>query len=138
MTGKYFLDTNFLLYCFNRSQPAKREKCLDFLSQFKENSNIVISTQVLKEFTSVMISKLKVDPKVVKQIVKDLMGFEIVQVTTEMILSAIDIHILYNYSFWDSLIISSAIESKCNVLISEDMHHGHKISGLIIENPFST
>jgi predicted nucleic acid-binding protein len=39
--------------------------------------------------------------------------------------------------FYDSLIISSAIEEKCNILFSEDMHNGTVIDQtLLIVNPF--
>jgi predicted nucleic acid-binding protein len=43
----------------------------------------------------------------------------------------------YGFSFYDSLIISSALQSGCTVLYSEDMQHGQKIDGqLLISNPF--
>jgi predicted nucleic acid-binding protein len=40
-------------------------------------------------------------------------------------------------SYWDSLIISSALESGCKILYTEDMHHNQIIEGkLKIINPF--
>jgi len=41
------------------------------------------------------------------------------------------------YSWYDSLIISSAKSANCSIIYSEDMHDGHKVSGLSIVNPFS-
>ena len=42
-----------------------------------------------------------------------------------------------NYSLYDALIISSALEANCSILYSEDMHHGHCIDKrLKIVNPF--
>jgi predicted nucleic acid-binding protein len=44
---------------------------------------------------------------------------------------------IYKYSYWDSLILSAAIESNCNIFYSEDMQHGQVIEGtLTIQNPF--
>ena len=61
-----------------------------------------------------------------------------VQVTTELILSAIDMHRLHHLSFWDALIVRSARAGGCAVLLSEDLQHGQSYEGVRIENPFAT
>jgi predicted nucleic acid-binding protein len=53
------------------------------------------------------------------------------------ILDACRIAQQYKFSFYDSLIIASAIESNCSVLFSEDMNNGQTIDNKIkIINPF--
>jgi predicted nucleic acid-binding protein len=43
----------------------------------------------------------------------------------------------YHFSFYDSLIIAASLECDCNILYSEDMHHGQIIENkLKIVNPF--
>jgi len=43
----------------------------------------------------------------------------------------------YKYSYWDSLILASALENSCSILYSEDMQHGQVIEdSLKIINPF--
>lgn len=43
----------------------------------------------------------------------------------------------YRFSFYDSLIISAALESNCTVLYSEDLHDGQVIEGtLTVKSPF--
>ncbi|MFZ8805680.1 MAG: hypothetical protein ACO2PO_22235, partial [Candidatus Calescibacterium sp.] len=43
----------------------------------------------------------------------------------------------YKYSYWDSLIIASALENKCKILYTEDMQDGQILEGKHkIENPF--
>jgi predicted nucleic acid-binding protein len=49
---------------------------------------------------------------------------------------ACDIRDSYNISYYDSLIVSTALNAKCTVLYSEDMQHGLKIDDLVILNPF--
>jgi predicted nucleic acid-binding protein len=49
---------------------------------------------------------------------------------------AIDLHRLYGYAYWDSLVIRCALVSGCKVILSEDMQHGQVIDGLRIVNPF--
>ncbi len=135
-TGKYFLDTNFILYLFNHQDEKKRDLSRKILEEGKLSAVYSISTQVIKEFVSVMISKFSVDPRKVKAIVRDLEKFEVIQVNSQLILEAIDTHILHQYSLWDSLIIEAAKSANCDVLLSEDMNHNHIISGLKIVNPF--
>jgi predicted nucleic acid-binding protein len=43
----------------------------------------------------------------------------------------------YHYSWWDSLILASALENFCSVLYSEDLQHGQVVEkSLKIVNPF--
>ena len=43
----------------------------------------------------------------------------------------------YKFSYWDSLIIASALENECDTLYTEDMQDGLIIEGkLTIVNPF--
>jgi predicted nucleic acid-binding protein len=43
----------------------------------------------------------------------------------------------YGFSFYDSLIVASALEMKCDVLYSEDLQNGQQIGKqLTIVNPF--
>jgi predicted nucleic acid-binding protein len=40
------------------------------------------------------------------------------------------------FSFYDTLIVTAAIESSCRTLFSEDLQHGREVQGLTILNPF--
>lgn len=40
------------------------------------------------------------------------------------------------FSWYDALILSSAMQASCELLYSEDMQHGQKIGSLCIVNPF--
>jgi predicted nucleic acid-binding protein len=42
----------------------------------------------------------------------------------------------YKLSFIDCLLLAAAQASSCDVFLSEDMHHGMDIDGVIILNPF--
>ena len=58
-------------------------------------------------------------------------------ITEKTHLSALTIKERYQFSFYDSLIIASALELDCAVLYSEDMQHGQIIDEqLKITNPF--
>ncbi|MCH5434654.1 DNA-binding protein, partial [Leptospira interrogans serovar Canicola] len=58
--------------------------------------------------------------------------------TNENILNAIEIRNRYKLSFYDSVLIGSAIEANCKTLLSEDLQDGLQIKGLQITNPFNS
>ena len=136
MTGKYFLDTNFLVYCFSQDEPLKQQKCQELLAQASGKASFVLSTQVLNEFSAVMLGKFKQDPMEVKATITDLALFEVVRIDVHLIKDAIDIYTLHKVSFWDSLIISGAKSAKCHTIFTEDLQHDAEISGVRIQNPF--
>jgi predicted nucleic acid-binding protein len=41
------------------------------------------------------------------------------------------------YSWWDCLLLASALELGCTHFLSEDLQDGHTISGLTIVDPFA-
>ncbi len=135
-TGKYFLDTNFLIYLFSGDEQRKQQICREILQAGAKEAVFVLSTQVLKEFVSVMIGKFKVQPSLVKELVDDLCQFEVIQITPLLIQKAVDIHTLHRFSFWDSLILVAAQSAEANILLSEDLQHSQKLGNLTIWNPF--
>lgn len=135
MKDKVFIDTNVLLYLY--SDDLKSEKAKIIIN--REFEKIVLSTQVLNELINVLVYKLKSKKKEeVKEIVTDLVNsFEISIITNNMIISAIDISIMYQYRFFDSLMITSALEKECKILYSEDMQNNQLIENTLkIINPF--
>jgi len=131
---KTFVDTNVLIYAFTADEPTKRETTLKFL----DNCLPVISTQVIKEFSNILLKKTKINLKNIRETIKEIADVtSVVSEDLELIFLSFDIHERYEYSFYDSLIITAAISSKCQVLLSEDMQDGQIIDGkLKIVNPF--
>ena len=52
--------------------------------------------------------------------------------------TALDLYQHDSLSWWDSLIVSAAIQGGCEKLLSEDLQHGRKVRGVKIVNPFRT
>ncbi|MBV6426140.1 MAG: hypothetical protein KIPDCIKN_00650 [Haliscomenobacter sp.] len=136
MTGKYFLDTNFLVYCFSEDEPEKQAACIRILQEGRGKAHFVLSTQVLAEFAVVMIGKFKQPPAKIKSLIEDLELFEVVQVDANLIKEAIDIQTIHQLSFWDSMILAAAKNAHCHTVLTEDMQHGARLVGLKLQNPF--
>ncbi|GAA4465850.1 hypothetical protein GCM10023093_18720 [Nemorincola caseinilytica] len=102
------------------------------------SSHYTISTQVVNENVNVCLRKLRLNKDQAYAHGRDLMSiFRVVNIYSSTITSAFDLSVKYELSYWDSLIVAAALESKCQVLLTEDMHHGLVINEkLRIVNPF--
>ncbi|MCH8080429.1 MAG: PIN domain-containing protein [Proteobacteria bacterium] len=133
-----FFDTNILIYAVDHTDPIKRRKAGELLEREAGAGNAIISTQVLQEFYSASTLKLKrpLNKLVAEEIVEELMALPVKQVDTTIIRAAIKRNQTDQVSFWDALIIETALRAGARILWSEDMQHDREIDGLKIQNPF--
>ena len=63
--------------------------------------------------------------------------FPVFEIDTLKVLQALDINSRYEYSYWDSLVISTALVHDCQIIYSEDMHHNQSIEDKVqIVDPY--
>jgi predicted nucleic acid-binding protein len=136
MNGLNFLDTNILVYTDDEDSPEKKAKALTIYTNCRRQRQGVLSTQVLQEYFVTVTRKLGVDIELARRKTNLFSRLQLVILDRNDILGAIDIHRLYQISFWDALIVRAALISNCKILYSEDMQHGWKVEGLQIINPF--
>jgi len=131
-----FIDTNLLLYCEDAATPAKQAAALELVLEHKRQRTGVVSVQVLEEYFVNATLKLGVDPALARQKVEIYARFHVVEPSVGDILAAIDFHRLHGVSFWDALVIRSARQSGCKILLTEGLQHHQTIDGVTIVNPF--
>jgi predicted nucleic acid-binding protein len=134
--NKVFIDSNILIYTLDEKSSEKQETARIFLKEAKQNSSLVISTQVLQEVYNIATTKLKMKKLYVKHILYTYKDMEIIQVDFDIIQQGIDISIFSQISFWDGLLIAAAASANCGSVLSEDMNHGQIIQGVRVVNPF--
>ena len=136
--GKFFVDTNLLVYAYDSSAGKKWKTSLEVLSLLWIHRTGVLSTQVIQELFVSLTQKVKnpILPETAKEIVSDLLHWPLVVNDGGSILRAIDLQIKYHFSFWDSLILQAAMTSKSEFLLSEDFQDGQVIESVTIINPF--
>jgi len=134
MRDNVFFDSNLWIYLYSDSD--KCQIVIDLINNHFDN--IVISTQVLGECFNVLTRKKIKTPVEAEEIIKDIaLVSEIAGIDRQSVSQAIKIHTRYNYSYYDSLIIASALENNCTILYSEDMQNQQVIDGCVtIVNPF--
>lgn len=133
MTGdKIFLDSNILIYLLEQDRD-RRDLVLGF-----SNKGYHISTQVISENVNTCLKKLKMTKEESFEHGDYLFNsFKLNLITEKTIKLAFNISIRYKFSYWDSLILATALENNCNTLYSEDIQHNQLIDdNLRILNPF--
>ena len=134
---KVFFDSNILVYFADSADPQKQQIAENLIKNAVINDNGVISTQSLQEFFAATTRKLLCTKEKAKEYVENFSdSFTVEQVSVPLILKAINISIKNQFSFWDSLIVSAAIQSGCIICYSEDLTNGQIIEGVKIVNPF--
>lgn len=133
-----FFDTNILLYLFDASYPEKKARAQEVLEEEVGADRAVLSTQVLQEFYVNATRKLAtpLSHEVAESRVRDFASLPLVQVDAVLILAAIARSRSMSFSFWDALIIESALSAGADLLLTEDLQHGQAFEGLRVEDPF--
>lgn len=136
---RVFLDTNIIIYAYTSSVEKKHSIAMNIIEDLWRSGSGVISTQVVQEFFVSVTTKIQkpLNKVIAREIVHDLLKWDVVLNDGESIVKAIDIHQRYHYSFWDALIIHAAIQGNAAVLLSEDLSDGQIIQGVKIKNPFA-
>jgi len=136
--GKFFVDTNLLVYAYDSSAGKKWRTSSEVLSLLWTNRTGVLSTQVVQELFVSVTQKVKnpIPPEAAKEIVSDLLRWPLVVNDGKNILRAVDLQVRYHFSFWDSLILQAAIASKSEFPLSEDFQSGQVVESVTIFNPF--
>jgi predicted nucleic acid-binding protein len=136
MAERSFLDSNVLIYTDDASSPAKQRTALELIARCRRRRDGVVSLQVLEEYFAISTRKLGVDAAIARRKVELFSQLAMVATRLEDVLAAIDLHRLHQFSFWNALVIRSALQAGCSRLYSEDLQHGRRVDGVEVVNPF--
>lgn len=139
MSARFFLDTNIFVYSFDESAPEKAARAASLIRRAIEAREGVVSYQVVQEFFNLALRRFA-EPMSFAE------AEQYLSTTFRPLLSVHSSHHLYgealrlamthSLSWYDSLIVASAIEGQCEVLYSEDFQNGQRFGSLRIQNPF--
>lgn len=135
MKDKIFLDTNVLVYVYSETEIAKQNVSRTIV----RNCNTIISSQVLQEIANVLQKKFgKSHTEIKNTLIECSEDISFIYTNTyHTVFRACDIAERYGFSFYDSMIVTAALECECKTLYSEDLQHKQIIDGkLTIFNPF--
>jgi predicted nucleic acid-binding protein len=134
MSGtRSFLDTNVLLYLMDAD--LRKAEVADGLVR----GGGVVSAQVLNEFIAVGLGKLKLPWPVLRATLDAVCAKStVVPVAIETHRIALDIAEAHHLHIYDACILAAAQLAGCDTVHTEDMHHGLRLAGVTINNPFAS
>ena len=125
MQGRAFIDTNVFIYIQRTDDLIKKR----LAEQAIDQCDCVASTQVLNEICNILTKKYPTPLQEIALFLADIRtNSEVRLVTEDTIDAALLIHERWQFSYYDSLIIASALASDCGYIISEDMQDGQVIN----------
>ena len=130
------LDTNILVYLSDDDEPDKQAVARTVLSSMDQR-DAAIGLQVIGELQNVLRRKLRQPPWIAAQTARNvLVAFPSFGATPTSVETALTQAATGRLGYWDALLVASARESGCEVLLTEDLQDGANVLGVEIVNPF--
>lgn len=141
--NRFFVDANMLLYVHDRREKEKGAIVRGWLEALTDRDWVRLNLQVLNEVTNVMLRKHWFDsPLQVYAIVDELANLGAEALGWDEVEIARLLHATQRYSWWDCLLLASALGLGCTHFLSEDLQDGQRIEdsggkALTILSPFA-
>ena len=136
MSDNAFVDSNIWLYAFflRPGEEPLHERAKTLIDMPVRH---VISDQVIAEVSTNLLRKGNMAEEALVEIVTSFYArCRVVSPSQQTHLTASRLRSRYQFSYWDSLIVASALEAGCLILYTEDMQDGLIVDGtLTIRNP---
>ena len=138
MTSRVFVDTNVWVYAVDSAEPVKQARAQEATAP-GQGREIVISSQVLSEFYTVVTRKLAnpLDEDEAAAMVDRLANLHVVSVDADLVSRAIASSRDWRISLWDALIVRAAEAAGCDIVVSEDLADARSYGTITVSNPFA-
>lgn len=119
MSDRIFVDTNVLVYAYDRSEPEKQQQALEMLDRLAVTGAGMISTQILSEFfvavTQKIAAPLSVD-EACDRLKNYVQSWTVVDLTGMIVLESARGVRDHQFNFWDAQIWAAARLNQANVV----------------------
>lgn len=130
-------DTNILIYAEGMNDAARERRARDLLDALGQD-RIVLPAQVLGELFNALTRKLKLPRRRAREICLEWRETTLFEAADEGgWRAALDLSTENDLQFWDALILVTAAQAGCALLLSEDMQDGFVHRGVTVANPFA-
>ncbi len=131
------LNSNILLYFEGVDGVERRDKAQTIVSSLRL-SGLLIPAQGLGEFFRVATGKAGWPPdEAADAMTRWSQACRVQPTTAQTVIEAAALSSTHHFQIWDAIILCAAAEGGCDMLLSEDMHHGFRYRGVTIVNPFA-
>jgi len=134
------IDTNVLVYAYDRSEPDKQRRALEVLDGLVHTGDGRLSAQVLSEFF-VNVTRKIAAPLTIAQAGQRIEHYvqlwPVFPVTSQVVFEAVRGVREYQLSFWDAQIWAAARLNRVSTVLTEDFNPGAVIEGVRFVDPFA-
>lgn len=117
-----FIDTNIWLYAFISGQDPDKAQIAQAL--IAATRPLFLSIQVINEICTNLLRKEHTPEADIRDFIDDFYAlYQVIDLDHAQLITASDLRTRYSLSYWDSVIIASALQSGVPTLYSEDMRH---------------
>lgn len=129
-----FFDTNVIAYAADSASEErdKRDRARDLM----QTRSITTSTQVMMELYNVLRTKLAYSADAAMQWVQTLQHDDVVTLSPNDVIEAIQTARRHDISHWDGLIVVATERAGTDLLYTEDLNHGQSYGKVRACNPF--
>lgn len=132
------IDTNVLVYAENVNGKAKRDVALQLLARLQPEATF-LPAQALAELFNVLVRKAEWTRSAAERAVVSWGdSFPIIETSSGVTLLAMTLARDHQLGIWDAVILASAADAGCRLLLSEDLQDGFSWSGVTVANPFTS
>jgi len=137
MSGERFtLDTNVLVYSVDARDPRKQALALEIIAASVMH-DCPLALQVIGEFYAATTAKLGLRPADARERSLQLLAsFDSFAHSANAVRAALGEAGKTRFSFWDAVLLASAAEAGCSVILSEEMQDGARFGSIAICDPF--
>jgi predicted nucleic acid-binding protein len=131
------LDTNLLVYAEGVNGQQRKVSALALLAALPSGS-VAVPVQTLGELFQVLVRKANRSASQARLAIltwRD--AFPLLDTSESTIVAAAELASVHRLGFWDAVILASASEGGCRLLLSEDLQAGFTWHGVTVANPFS-
>jgi len=134
--SRFTLDTNLLVYSADRDEGEKNQVAAQILLR-APSLDCWLTLQSLSEFYAATTRKGIMQPVEAAAQVSDwLILFPTASASADAVRTALADAVAGRASYWDALLVATAAEAGCTLILSEDLADGSRLGGVAIHNPF--
>ena len=130
------LDTNILAYAEGVNGAARKANALELIQRLPAGSAL-LPVQTLGELFQLLVRKVNRTPAQARSAIlawRD--AFPLIETSETVIVGAAELAATHRFSFWDGVVLASAAEGGCRLLLSEDLQEGFTWNSVTVTNPF--
>ncbi len=130
------LDTNILVYASGFDDEQRQARALALIEAIPPE-NLVLPVQVLGECYGVLTRKGMARRLARRTILRWQEAFEVADTTAAVLRQATSLSADHQLRIWDAIVLATAADVRCQMLLTEDLQDGFIWAGVTVVNPFA-